>query len=153
MQTNELWLAWNFTYKLFIFKLYMLYIYIYIYIITVSHPHTLTHLQSHIEIPTKSQQIFLLSFFLFSIHFIFLTAWWVLFCKKLHETQGSQSKFHELYVVGYHLPFQHNELFHLPYMAVAEISLGRISLQVRPDEPFLLLKYIFTLSLILCSYY
>ena len=25
--------------------------------------------------------------------------------------------------VGYHLPFQHNELFHLPYMAVAEISL------------------------------
>ena len=29
--------------------------------------------------------------------------------------------------VGYHLPFQHNELFHLPYMAVAEINL-RISL-------------------------
>ena len=24
----------------------------------------------------------------------FLTAWWLLFCKKLHETQGSQSKFH-----------------------------------------------------------
>ena len=54
--------------------------------------------------------------------------------------------------VGYHLPFQHNELFHLPYMAVAEISLG-ISLRVRPEEPFLLLKYIITLSLILCSYY
>ena len=54
--------------------------------------------------------------------------------------------------VGYHLPFQHNELFHLPYMAVAEISLG-ISLQVRPEEPFLLLKYIITLSQILCSYY
>ena len=31
--------------------------------------------------------------------------------------------------VGYHLPFQLNELFHLPYMAVAEISLGRISLR------------------------
>ena len=29
--------------------------------------------------------------------------------------------------VGYRLPFQHNELFQLPYMAVAEISL-RISL-------------------------
>ena len=55
--------------------------------------------------------------------------------------------------VGYHLPFQHNQLFHLPYMAVAEISLGRISLQVRPEKPFLLLKYIITLSLILCSYY
>ena len=54
--------------------------------------------------------------------------------------------------VGYHLPFQHNELCHLPYMAVAEISLG-ISLSVRPEEPFLLLKYIITLSLILCSYY
>ena len=23
-----------------------------------------------------------------SIHSIFLTAWWLLFCKKLHETQG-----------------------------------------------------------------
>ena len=54
--------------------------------------------------------------------------------------------------VGYHLPFQHNELFHLPYMAVAEISLG-ISLRVISEEPFLLLKYIITLSLILCSYY
>ena len=55
--------------------------------------------------------------------------------------------------VGYHLPFQHNELFHLPYMAVAEISLWRISLRVRQEEPFLLLKYILTLSLILCSCY
>ena len=54
--------------------------------------------------------------------------------------------------VGYHLPFQHNELFHQPYMTVAEISLG-ISLRVRPEEPFLLLKYIITLSLILCPYY
>ena len=52
------------------------------------------------------------------------------------------------HTVGYHLPFQHNELFHLPYMAVAEINL-----RVRPEEPFLLLKYIITLSLILCSYY
>ena len=58
-----------------------------------------------------------------------------------------------LYNVGYHLPFQHNELFHLPYMAVTEISLGTISLRVRPEEPFLLLKYIITLSLIPCSYY
>ena len=40
-------------------------------------------------------------------------------------------------IVGYHLPFQHNELFHLPYMAVAEISLGRISIRVRPEEPCL----------------
>ena len=54
--------------------------------------------------------------------------------------------------VGYHLPFQHNELFHLPYMAVAEISLG-IRLGVRPKELFLLLKYTITLSLILYSYY
>ena len=54
---------------------------------------------------------------------------------------------------GYLLPFQHDELFHLPYMAVAEISQGRISLRVRPEELFLLLKYIITLSLILCSYY
>ena len=55
-------------------------------------------------------------------------------------------------IVGYHLTFQHNELFHLPYMAVTDIS-QRISLQVRPEEPFLLLKYIITLLLILCSYY
>ena len=27
---------------------------------------------------------------------IFLTAWWLMRCKKLHETQGSQSKFLEL---------------------------------------------------------
>ena len=32
-------------------------------------------------------------FFRFSIHFILLTTWWLLFCKKLHETLGSQSKF------------------------------------------------------------
>ena len=57
-----------------------------------------------------------------------------------------------LIIVGYHLPFQHNELFPLPYMAVAEITLW-ISLRVRPEEPFLLLKYIITLSLILCYYY
>ena len=57
------------------------------------------------------------------------------------------------FIVGYHLPFQLNELFHLPHMAAAEISLERISLQVRPEEPFLLLKYIITLSLILYSYY
>ena len=39
-----------------------------------------------------------------------------------------------LFFVGYHhQPFQHNELFHLPYMAVAEISLG-ISLRVRPER-------------------
>ena len=42
--------------------------------------------------------------------------------------------------IGYHLPLQHNELFHLPHMEVAEISLG-ISRRVRPEEPFLLLKY------------
>ena len=30
-------------------------------------------------------------------------------------------------------------------MAVADISLGRISLRVRPDEPFLLLKHIILL--------
>ena len=70
------------------------------------------------------------------------------FTKELHCTPVGPLRD----IVGYHLPFQHNELFHLPYMAVAEISL-RISLQVRPEEPFLLLKYIITLSLILCSYY
>ena len=57
-----------------------------------------------------------------------------------------------IFSVWYHLPFQHNELFYLPYMAVAEINLG-ISLRVRPEELFLLLKYIITLSLILCSYF
>ena len=63
----------------------------------------------------------------------------------------TSERWHRLYV-GYHLPFQHNEPFHLPYMAMAEISLG-ISLRVTPEEPFLLLKYIITLSLILCPYY
>ena len=58
--------------------------------------HTYTHTQPHVkEKHTKSQQ-FLTVFFQFSIYFIFLTAWWLLFCKKLLETQGSQSKFHEL---------------------------------------------------------
>ena len=28
-----------------------------------------------------------------------------------------------MYIVGYQLPFQYNELFYVPYMAVAEISL------------------------------
>ena len=56
--------------------------------------------------------------------------------------------------VGYPLPFQHNEQGHLPYMAVALIPRGS-----SPDQStslksrFLLLKYILTLSLILCSYY
>ena len=65
----------------------ILYIYIYIYI------HTLTHLQWRIKIPTKSQR-FLTVLFRFLFHFILLTAWWLLFCKKLHETQGSLSIFH-----------------------------------------------------------
>ena len=39
-----------------------------------------------------------------------------------------------------------------PTFSAAEISL-RISLRIRPEEPFLLLKYTITLSLILCSYY
>ena len=67
------------------------------------------------------------------------------------KTRNLDSEY--MHYVGYHLAFQHNERFHLPYMAVAEISLGRISQRVRPEEQFLLLKYIITLSLILCSYY
>ena len=59
----------------------------------------------------------------------------------------------EIVSAGYRIPFQRNELFHLSYMTVAEISLGGISLRARPEELFLLLKYIITLSLILCSYY
>ena len=60
--------------------------------------------------------------------------------------------------VGYHLPFQHNELGHLPYMAAALIPRAQSrsvwqSTNLRPEEPFLLLKYILTLSLILRSYY
>ena len=34
---------------------------------------------------------------------IFLTARWLLFCKKLHETQGSLSKFHELDISNIYL--------------------------------------------------
>ena len=66
--------------------------------------------------------------------------------------------------VGYHLPFRHNELVHLPYMAVASntsrsgqstISLVWMSTftNLRLEEPFILLKYILTLTLTLCSYY
>ena len=47
--------------------------------------HMLTHSQPHAKNPTKSQR-FLTVFFQFSIHFIFLTAWWLLFCKKLLKT-------------------------------------------------------------------
>ena len=35
------------------------------------------------------------------IFFIFLTVWWLLFSKKLNETQASLSKFHELYIYIY----------------------------------------------------
>ena len=48
-----------------------------------------------------------------------------------------------IYTVGYHLPFQHNERFHLPYMAVAEISLGislRVFLYLNPYPSPLLLE-------------
>ena len=61
--------------------------------------------------------------------------------------------------VGYHLPFQYNELGHLPYMAVALIPRHQSRLvwdqttSTSLKSRFLLLKYILTLSLILCSYY
>ena len=36
------------------------------------------------------------------LDFIFLIARWLLFCKKLHETQAPQSKFHEyIYIYIY----------------------------------------------------
>ena len=41
--------------------------------------------------------------------------------------------------VGYHLPFQHNELFHMPYMAIAETSpivSVQISLRLRVWRAF-----------------
>ncbi len=44
----------------------------------------------------------------------------------LHILQNSRTRatrLDGLVSVGYHLAFQHNERFHLPYMAVAEISL------------------------------
>ena len=78
-----------------------------------------------------------------------LTITWEYWKQKQSNKWRWKKKFQKsISGVGYHLPFQHNELFHLPYMAVAEISLG-IRLRVRPKEPFLLLKYIITLSLIL----
>ena len=60
---------------------------------TPTHSHTYNHTRRFLQNPNS---FFLLYFFRFSIHLIFLTAWWLLFCKKLHETQGLQSKFHEL---------------------------------------------------------
>ena len=36
-----------------------------------------------------------------NFHFILLTARWLLFCKILHEIQGSQSKFYELNIYIY----------------------------------------------------
>ena len=36
-------------------------------------------------------------------------------------------------LVRYHLPFQQNELFHLPYMAVAEISPGKNRPTIKDD--------------------
>ena len=56
------------------------YIWIYIYIYKIRNPNG-----------------FCLYFFVFLINFIFLTAWWLLFCKKLHETV----KFHELNIYIY----------------------------------------------------
>ena len=44
--------------------------------------------------------------------------------------------------VGYHLPFQHNELGHLPYMAVALIPSAPVQTSLKPvyvyesEEPF-----------------
>ena len=63
---------------------------------------------------------------------------------------------------GYHPPFWHKELVLLRYMTVAlrsdqpEIRSDRdqsTSMCLRPEEPFLLLKYILTQSLILSCYY
>ena len=43
-----------------------------------------THIQIHIMIPTQSQRFFYFFFCIFrrSIHFIWLSAWWLLFCKN-----------------------------------------------------------------------
>ena len=54
--------------------------------------------------------------------------------------------------VGYYVPFLHNELFHLPYMAVAEISLGRISLPRHVGVNFTIVKSYFQTALLIFVY-
>ena len=77
----------------------------YIYtLIRNSNPHNHTHtyqytlLESHVKIPTKSQRFFDCIFSIFdSFHFLNCLMLVVLQKKKkLHETQGLQSKFHKL---------------------------------------------------------
>ena len=68
-----------------------------------------------INASTQSTFLQVLFFLLFMIYIVCLSYFW---CKALC-----------IVIDRHHLPFQHNELFHLPYMAVAEISLRRISLQ------------------------
>ena len=66
---------------------------------TITPPtHILTNLQPHVKNHTKSKQ-FLTVFFRFSMHFIFLTVWWLLFCKKLMEPRGrSLSSVNYIYI-------------------------------------------------------
>ena len=52
--------------------------------------------------------------------FFYLT---LLMTWHLNQIKCKNNKMKKNLTVGYHLAFQHNELFHLPYMAVAEISL------------------------------
>ena len=58
----------------------------------------------------------------FLIYSSLLFTWGLIFM-KLEQEENFVSIYIYIYIyiyVGYHLPFQHNELFHLPYMAVAE---------------------------------
>ena len=95
--------------KLIVCTSYILGIYIYIYIYILNSWNldcdpwvSWSFLQNKIHQAVKKMKwieyriFFLLTgFFRFSIHFIFLTTWWLLFCKTLHETPRSQSQFHD----------------------------------------------------------
>ena len=137
--------AWN-TGSQSIFHELNIYIYIYIYMcilrvlvamhpyVTITHtcirthPHTPTHLQPYVNIHTNSQW-FLSVFFWFLIYSIFLTAWWLLFCKKLHETQG-----HSLYSMNIYI--SNIYLFIIIYIKHAHINISTARMCVYPVPNF-----------------
>ena len=109
------------------------------------HTHSHFHSQSNVKIPTKSQRFFYCFFFFsFSIHFILLTARWLLFCKKLYETQGSQSKFHGTKYI--------NLIYiYLLYMYILFSCDNSIVVTVSSFPGFINLEILKVLGLIICS--
>ena len=92
------------------------YTFIYTYTIYHSHIHTQwyatatnthTHTHSHAHTPTITRKVsykiptVFVRMFRISIHFILLTAWWLLYCKNSMKPRGRRLNFMALYIYIY----------------------------------------------------